>query len=155
MSNYRERAVAAFAARLNASREPYSKTVLDAPFVIMEDQDEQIERVDYGYYRAAMTIHVESYDNPMTGELRSTAINRRLASLIRTAIGADLTMGGVCEDIVYTSGGPILFDTPVEAIACYADFQVAYQYPEGDPTLPLQVYPGAVILELTPLPPTI
>ena len=139
MSNYRERAVAAFAARLHASREPYGKTILDAPFVVMEDQDEQIERADYDYYRAAVTIHVESYGNPEPGELRSTAINRRLAHLVALAIGSDLTIGGVCEDIVYTNGGPILFDAPVEAIACYADFRLVYQYPEGDPTLPTSI----------------
>ena len=28
---------------------------------------------------------------------------------------------------------------PVEAIACYADFRLVYQYPEGDPTLPTSI----------------
>jgi hypothetical protein len=140
--SYRETAIAAFAARINAVREPYSKSVNDAPFVVMEDQDERVERVDYQEYRATVNIRVESYGLPATDEdteiteIRSVAINRLLAALIETALGTDWTLNGACDDLIYTAGGPILFDAPVDQVACFADFQLIYRYPAGQPIPP-------------------
>lgn len=142
MISYRETAIAAFAARISAGREPFSQSIDDAPFLVMEDQDERVERVDYQEYRATVNIHVESYGLPATDagtgitEIRSVAINRLLAALVETALSPDWTLDGACEDLIYTAGGPILFDAPVDAVACYADFQLIYQYPAGQPIPP-------------------
>lgn len=131
--NRREAVCAAFASRLGASREPRRLALEDAPFTIIEDRDETAAQGEYRHIVCTMAVRAESFGTPNVGESRSTATNRLLATLIASATGSDLTLGGLSDDIAYDTGGPLLLADPVEQVGAFAEFSIIYRYDAGDP----------------------
>lgn len=131
MSSIRENILSALATRLSASREPARADMANSIF--LEDQGETATLLDYETVQAEMTVRLESLSSTITAESRPTAENRLLASLISTATGSDRTLSSLCDDIVYTGGGPIFTDDPTVYAGAYATFTVQYRFNTGNP----------------------
>jgi hypothetical protein len=140
----REAILAALAARLSADREPARTDMGEALGTYLDDQGESSQLEDYEVERHVLTVRAESVHTITvigTGEdavteTRATAANRMLAALRATANGSDRSLGGLCDDIVYTGGGPLLLEDPTRYVGAYASFEVTYTTPVGDPYLP-------------------
>ncbi len=140
----REAILAALAARLSADREPARTDMGEALGVYLDDQGETSSLVDYDYERCVLTVRVESVHTITvigTGgdavtETRAIAANRLLAALRAAANGTDRTLSGLCDDIVYTGGGPLLLEDPTRYVGAYVTFEITYNTPVGDPYLP-------------------
>jgi hypothetical protein len=136
----REAILAAFAARLSASREPARTDMGEALGTYMDDQGESGTLDPYDFERHVITVRVESVHGITTIvgvgiESRATAANRLLASLHATANGTDRTLGGLCDDILYTGGGTLLLEDPTKHVGAYASFEITYSIPVGNPYL--------------------
>lgn len=131
MPSIRENILSALATRLTASREPLRADMADSVFI--EDQGETAELLDYETVQAELTLRMESLASTLTAESRPTAENRLLASLISTTTGSDRTLTSLCDDIVYTGGGPIITDDPTVYAGAYATFTVRYRFNAGNP----------------------
>ena len=128
----RETILSAFATRLSATRLP-ARTDMGAASVILDDQGEEATLLDYETAEAVITVRVEALDTTITDEARPTADNRLLASVINTATGTDRTLSSLCDDIVYTSGGPLIADDPTIYAGAFATFSIRYRFDAGDP----------------------
>jgi len=127
----RESILAAMATRLSASRLPYRADM--ATGIVINDEGEEAQLLDYTVCEATLSIRVESLSSVLTGESRATAENRLLAALISTAIGTDRTLSSKCDDIVYTGGGPLLTEDPTIYVGATASFAIRYRYDAGNP----------------------
>ncbi len=130
-TSIRESILSAMATRLGASRLPYRADM--ATSVIINDEGEEAQLLDYATCEATMTIRVESLSSVLTAESRATAENRLLSALISTAIGTDRTLSSKCDDIVYSGGGPLLTEDPTIYVGAYASFAIRYRYDAGNP----------------------
>ena len=138
--NKREALLAAFAGRLSADREPARTDMGEAVGIYLDDQGESSALQDYETERHVLTVRAESVHRITTIqsvlESRATAANRLLASLKASANGMDRTLGGLCEDIVYTGGGVLLLEDPTRFVGAFASFELIYTTPVGDPYWP-------------------
>lgn len=102
----RELAVAALAARLGATRAPWESIPEDEPFTMLVDGEESVVSEEYGEQLVAVQIGIRrAVRTDGDDDTRSTAANAVLAALKTETVGTDRTLGGLCENLRYRSGG--------------------------------------------------
>ena len=128
----REQCVAAFATRLGAVR--YGR---DVPLALFDGDPETAEDPNPRYRIVRSTIvarveYTESIDVTALATWSQTA-NAKLAELIATATGTDLTLGGVAETIRYTGAEFGAREGGGLQLGLNITFEIQYAFQAGDP----------------------
>lgn len=98
------------------------------------DGAEQAEPPAYGYQRQSFTLTVGSA--ALFGTARpSVTANTLLAAAISGLIGADPTLGGLAESIVYESSDLVYPEPTGIAVGVTVQFRVTYRTLFGNPNL--------------------
>jgi hypothetical protein len=129
----RESILAALATRLGAIRNPYPTDYEDAAIVTLLEGEETAEYDDYADTIARMSVTVERIDKYGEDDARETVANGLLATSIFAALGTDLTLGGLCEDMRYTGGATVFSDTGSALVGAVARFEITYRLVAGSP----------------------
>lgn len=124
----REQILAAFATRLGAQRTSARADMpANAISLTLDDLGETASYLDYGMEQIDINVRVEALYKGTATDHTPAFSNKLLAALDDEAAGADNTLGGLCDNILYTGGGPLLVDDPTTAIGAFAEFTLTYR----------------------------
>ena len=129
----RESILAALATRLGAVRNPYPDDYDAGPLTTLLEGEESVTDREYSDVLIAMTVTVEKIDRYLEASARETVANDLLAAVIAAALGADATLGGLCDDIRYTGGSTLFSSTGSALVAAVARFDIIYRHAGGSP----------------------
>lgn len=132
----REQVVAAFAAKVGASRtEHLDDGAGSLPARVIWDNTETAERTQYGAMQCTIELNVEyiAAVDSATYPTLSQQANAMLGELIQDATNGDNTLGGLCRWITYTQNEFIYPDGGTDEVQVLASFSVVYQFAAGDP----------------------
>lgn len=133
METIRERILAALAVRLGAQRANSHIDSLPARS-LWDSSDASAERNNYGQMEIITTVTLETVHqanaDPQQWSVQGNAI---LGQLIADATGGDVTLGGLCDDIVYTGGTIYYPDDGSDILGCDINLSVTYRFDVGNP----------------------
>lgn len=129
----RELAVAALAARLGATRAPWESIPEDEPFTMLVDGEETVIAEEYGEQLVAVQIGIRRTIRGTDDDARSTAANAVLAALKTETVGTDRTLGGLCENLRYRSGGIDIPTDGTDLIGASVFFDLDYRQMADSP----------------------
>lgn len=133
MTPIREQIIVALAAQLSAER---ANSIIDQlpARSLWDGSDGNVERNRYGGVSLATEVTLEAvHQADRDHQQWSTQGNAILAELIATATGSDRTLGGLCDDIAYTSGTIYYPEEGSDIIGVDLVLAVRWSHRIGDP----------------------
>ena len=97
--------------------------------------DDEVQSQEYGSVNCVMPVLIQHLA-PWTISTDTTIGSKgeqMLSALISTATSGDTTLGGLCSDIRYSTGGVGDFTEATGHVAAQAEFAVLYKFDIGDP----------------------
>ena len=143
-ASIRQQVVSAFLARMDGVISPTPadlKNRLLWPITGVIDGEDVVTRVEYGSNYVTMAMRVEridEYDSQgALGRYGSTEKhivgNQMEADIIYTAINADRTLAGLCQDIRYIGASVVYPDGDSHLIGAFVNFEIDFRFDVGDP----------------------
>lgn len=129
----RELAVAALAARMDATRAEWDSIPEDEPFTFLVDGEESVISEEYGEQLVSVQIGIRRAVRAANDDARSTAANAVLAALKAETVGTDRTLGGLCENLRYRSGGVDIPTDGTDLIGASVFFDMDYRQMADSP----------------------
>lgn len=123
----------AFAARLGAAFGTGEEGPYDNRETVIVPGDEESSRDAYEIQRPTMAVLAVRYEPLRSSVWAGPQAEGILAALVKEATAGDRTLGGLCQDILYTGGGPEYPGAGGEFVGARATFEITYAFPEGDP----------------------
>lgn len=131
----REQIVEAFTTKIGALRCARLDGDTDLPAKSVWDNSEDAERTKYGSVACSLDIPVEYMAKVDTSSYSnfSKQANAMLGELIQQATSGDSSLGGLCQNINYTSSEFVYPEDGSREIEVFAVFRITYEFVAGDP----------------------
>lgn len=129
----REQILAALATRIGASRAPWASLPDDTAFTLLVDGEERVTSSDYAEEMITMAVGIRRAVRGDDDDTRSTLANATLAALRAAVVGSDRTIGGLCDNLRYTSGTVEIPADGTDLVGATVFYDVDYRCPIDSP----------------------
>lgn len=133
MDSIREKAVQAFADRINAGRCLQLDGHSELPARTVWDPTESAARTTYGKREVTVTLNVAAMAELDRSQNQSKQGNAMLAELQNDALNADPTLGGLCKSIDYTDSVIDYPEPGQNELMVLAVFELVYETDTASP----------------------